>query len=286
MTSLLVFSLVCMFLLPLYLPAEERESQIGLLSWNLESGGSNASVLTDEITELYEDLGPEIFVFSEVEAVAPQGMFTILTETIGCRSVISELRGNDRLAVLFDPAEFELMKTKEIEEIALISMRPALAVTLLHRNTGKEIIITAVHLARNPEYTRHAQSRALRIWAARKRSTPVFLLGDFNYDIGVDSLIEHGMSGMERDKGFDILTEGDRIRWLKPINPSATQYTDHDGDGKNDNKAMLDCAFVNAPAFEFLPITRVILRAGDFPDTDLTSDHRPLFTEFTIEFSE
>lgn len=286
MTRAACFLLILIFLLLspfVLLFGEEGDGGIGILSWNLESGGSDSSTLTEEIIGLYQDLDPEILVFSEVEAAASRGMLRVLTETLGFQSIISELRGNDRLAVLFNPGVFELVKTMEMKEIALVSMRPALAVTLLHRERGAEIIFTAVHLARNPDYTRYSQSRALRIWATRKRSTPLFLLGDFNYDIDIDSLLEDGMEGMERDRGFDILTEGDRLRWLKPINPSATQYTDSDGDEKNDYNAILDCVFVNPPAFRYLPICRVVLRAGDFPDTDLTSDHRPLFTEFFLD---
>ena len=68
-----------------------------------------------------------------------------------------------------------------------------------------------------------------------------------------------------------------RWRWVQPTPLVDTNWADHDGDGKDDYPdSCLDFAFVGAGAYNRHAKSRVIVREGDFPDDETTSDHRPV----------
>ena len=63
--------------------------------------------------------------------------------------------------------------------------------------------------------------------------------------------------------------------WVQPTEWIDTQWSDRNGkDAYPDS--MLDFAFVSGPAKKWNPKCRVIVREGDFPDNNQTSDLRPI----------
>ena len=65
--------------------------------------------------------------------------------------------------------------------------------------------------------------------------------------------------------------------WVQPQELIDTNWYDPDKDGKdNFPDSMLDFAFVAGAAKDWNPVCKVIVREGDFPDDDTTSDHRPI----------
>ena len=75
---------------------------------------------------------------------------------------------------------------------------------------------------------------------------------------------------------------GDGIwKWVKPVEFIDTNWAGTDGDGRdNYPDSMLDFAFIAGPAKDWNPVCSVVVRDGDFPDDEATSDHRPI--ELTV----
>ncbi len=253
------------------LPAQEGASKAAVVAWNIESGGTTDRVIAARINEIDAEHAVALWALSEVPADAEEELFPKINRIDEYRVCMSELRGNDRLAFLIDDSVFQLLELTELSEIALVTMRPAFAAELLHRRSGTEMLVILVHLARSPNYMRFAQSRALRIWAARKYRRPVFIMGDFNYDWDIESL------GASRDPGFDIVTDDD-FTWAEPVDLIASQFSDADRDGINDYNSILDFVFYNDTASSLSPECRILRFPGDFPDDETSSDHRPLLT--------
>jgi len=184
--------------------------------------------------------------------------------------------------IIYDSERFELIESEELKEIALVTMRPALIGKFKIKNTGKEFFFVANHLARNPDYLRYAQSRAIRMWANKNKNSPVIIVGDFNYDWDV----EDGKSN--HDKGYDILLkEGQsgeqKLFWIKPEILVRTQCSvTEEGTGCKYN-SVLDFIFVNSEAEKWEGTSIIIKTEGDFPYDDETSDHRPVKGIFNID---
>ena len=80
------------------------------------------------------------------------------------------------------------------------------------------------------------------------------------------------------------MIEGDVWQWLKP-NPlidtnwsDDRRVTDHRVDRYPDS--ILDFIFVANQAKDWKGKSTVVVRDGDFPDNDQTSDHRPIIADF------
>lgn len=144
---------------------------------------------------------------------------------------------------------------------------------LRDRASGSEFIVMTNHLARTNSGLRTQQAIGLREWA-RDQSTGVINIGDFNMDFDF-----HTRKGNE---AFVEMLQDNVWHWVKPIEFIDTNWADSDGDG-NDNypDSMLDFAFVAGPAKDWQPVCRVIVRDGDFPDDESTSDHRPIELRLT-----
>jgi endonuclease/exonuclease/phosphatase family metal-dependent hydrolase len=270
-TPALLFLLVLFFIISVLLSAQEGRTEAAVLSWNIESGGTEEASIAARMNEIAAVYDVALWALSEVPADAARELFPKLERIDDYTVYMSELRGNDRLAFLIDNSVFQLLELTELREVALVTMRPAFAAELLHRPSGREILIILVHLARSPNYMRYAQSRALRIWAARKYRRPVFIVGDFNYDWDIDS------RGASRDPGFDILTDDD-FMWAEPAELVASQFSDGNRDGSNDYNSILDFVFYNEAAAALSPESRILQFSGDFPDDETSSDHRPVLT--------
>lgn len=100
-------------------------------------------------------------------------------------------------------------------------------------------------------------------------------LGDLNLDYRID--MDKG------NDGYDELFKDNIAQWIKPSNPIDTNWSDRNRDDKDDYpKTILDFAFVANEAKNWGGSSKIIQRDGDFPDTNETSDHRPIQLELTI----
>jgi hypothetical protein len=188
------------------------------------------------------------------------------------RSVSGKSGGDDSLQINYDADRLKLLETKEPAEVAGITFNPGNVpsplICLFEDNVASQrFYAVLVHQARNNETLRNNQSRALREWA-RDQPIAVIAMGDFNYDF--DYRTEKG------NAAFDELRKDNILNWVKPESYVDTCWTDPNKDGVNDYpSSILDGFFVGGPAKDWEPKSRIIVRPGDFPDDETTSDHRP-----------
>lgn len=260
--------LLLILLLALYLQSFASE-QIEIVAWNVESGGSSIQKISERIGDFQ---GVDIWGLSEVHKDAKDKYIEAAGEGEGSefKGIMSFLRGNDRLMIIYDSERFEL-----IESI----VRPALIGKFKVKNTGKGFFFVVNHLARNPDYMRYAQSRAIRKWTNTKKNFPIIMVG---YDWGV----ENGEGN--QDKGYDILLrEGQngeqKLFWIKPEILNGTQCSVTEDGIACIYNSVLDFIFVNSEARKWEGTSIIIKTEGDLPDDDETSNHRPVKVIFNID---
>ena len=131
------------------------------------------------------------------------------------------------------------------------------------------------HLARGENDLRTDQARALRRWAA-DRTEPVIAAGDFNFD--------YEFSSAKGNPAFDAMLEGDTWQWVKPdplVDSNWSEDRKRLGPGVDSYpNSILDFVFVANAARTWRAEADVIVRPGDFPDDNRTSDHRPIVATF------
>jgi len=142
-------------------------------------------------------------------------------------------------------------------------------VHLKDKVTETEFLVMNNHLARGKAPVRQEQATQLVQWA-RIQLVPVVALGDYNFDYVFETKKGNpALSNMLKDNVW---------QWVKPEEWIDTNWYDNprERDGKDDYPgSMLDFAFVSGPAKVWEKRCRVIVRDGDFPDDESTSDHRP-----------
>lgn len=219
-------------------------------------------VIASQLAEFDHD----VFALSEVTPRA----FDTYREAIGYQAIPGSTGGADRLMILFSD-RFEMLFTDEQDDINNGRHRSPLLVRLRDTVSGKVFQLNVNHLARLDADFREEQANRLREWA-RVQTLPTVSIGDFNFDY---SFITH-----EGNSGFAAMLRDNVWQWVKPEEWIDTNWSDGGrggGDGVDDYPdSMLDFAFVAGPARDWNPVCRNIKRAGDFPDDETTSDHRPI----------
>ncbi|MEM6468066.1 MAG: endonuclease/exonuclease/phosphatase family protein [Planctomycetota bacterium] len=252
-------------------PAPVRISSYRVLAWNVESGGSDAQVITSQLKQMS---GYDLYALSEV---SPRDLETYAAAFEGYDSVTGRTGRADRLQILFDADRFRLIGSEELEEEGGFKLnnghhRSPLVVQLMELETKIAFQLTVNHLARGSAELREEQASGLREWA-RQSSMPTIAIGDFNFDYSFIS-----RSG---NPAFAAMMRDNVWQWVQPEEWIDTNWADggrgRTGDGIDDYPdSMLDFAFVAGPARDWSPVFRVIKRPGDFPDDETTSDHRPI----------
>ena len=160
-------------------------------------------------------------------------------------------------------------------DFGALRARSPLAVKILDKASSKSFWVIVNHLARGEADLRTDQARMLVKWAAA-HPEPIISAGDHNFDFEF-----HTQQGNE---GFKAMIEGEVWQWLKP-NPlidtnwsDDRRVTDHRVDRYPDS--ILDFIFVANQAKDWKGKSTVVVRDGDFPDNDQTSDHRPIIADF------
>lgn len=233
--------------------------------WNIESEGSDPEVIARQLTEMGRY---DIYALTEFLPSAK----TLFEETLGAdfKLIISRSGYRDRLAIAFDTRRFDLIKSFEIEKINYKNRyRSPLVVHLKDKQSETEFFVMNNHLARGREGVRLIQTKQLVAWA-RTQLLPVVALGDYNLD--------YVFATKKGNSGFASMLHDNVWKWVKPVEMIDTNWYDNpeDPDGQDDYPgSMLDFAFVSGPAKAWEATCKIIVRPGDFPDDDKTSDHRP-----------
>jgi endonuclease/exonuclease/phosphatase family metal-dependent hydrolase len=241
---------------------------ISILAWNVESGGSDPNVIAQQLKELGS---PDIVCLSEV---GPNN-FDLFKSALGATYIaINGTTGRaDRLQIIYNSQKFDALQTQELQQYREHTLnngnhRSPLFVRLAMRGTERQFILMVNHLARGNAELRKLQAIGLREWA-RDQNAPLIAIGDFNMDF--DFPTERG------NEAFSEMVRDNIWMWVRPEPLIDTNWADRDNDGIDDYPdSMLDFAFVAGPAKTWSPHCTVIVRPGDFPDDQTTSDHRPI----------
>ena len=257
--------------------AAVAQAPLRLIGWNVESGGSDLATIRNEIAS-FDDI--DLWGLSEVPDQAAAILFENGAEEgedANFEAIIGTTGNSDRLVILYDADRFSLQDAFELSAIQLSSgLRAALVAQLREAATGLEFLFVVNHLARSNTSSRHQQARLLNAWA-QQQSLPVIAVGDYNFDYEVVG----GQS--DHDPGFDLLLADDVFSWLRPEVLVRTQCSADLTAVTEDDctfDSVLDFVFVAAGAQAWAGRSEIVVRPADFPDSDSTSDHRPLYAEF------
>ena len=245
-----------------------NDSSIRILAWNIESDGANIDVIAQQLTELDSY---DIYGFTEV---MPKE-WPAIKESLGDGYVFwySKTGYDDRTAFAISKQRFAVIKKYELGRFEDKSLNPGNyrsphVYELEDKVTGKKFAIMLNHLARGKAEVRQEQAEGLRRWG-RSMNLPVIAIGDYNFDYVFETA--------KGNKAFDLFMADDTFEWVKPEPLIDSNWFDGDRDGVDDYPgSILDFAFVAGEAKTWSPISKVIVRGGDFPDDDQTSDHRPI----------
>jgi hypothetical protein len=183
--------------------------------------------------------------------------------------------GADRLLIIYDTERLQLVSYSELfrqGDIQIVDEawrhRAPLVCQFRDMVTGAEFVLTLNHLARTDSGLRLRQAKALRQWA-EVQTVPIIAIGDYNFD--------YSFVTQTGNEAFTEFLDGGTWTWVKPDPLVDTNWADHDGDGSDDYPdSMLDFVFLAGAVQDWPAECDVVVRDGDFPDDQSTSDHRPV----------
>ncbi|MEN6337865.1 MAG: hypothetical protein ABFE01_26720 [Phycisphaerales bacterium] len=190
----------------------------------------------------------------------------------GITPVLSPTGGVDRLLILYDPRQFDLVRSFELDwegepwRTPYIFLRPALVAQLRHLASGQEFFFMMNSL--NPDLAAR-QAKKLACWI-REQSLPVIAGGTywFQYNLGSRPLRCDGQAGLS------TLLAGGIVEWVRPEELVKTY------DGSCDT--VEDFIFLANAAGRMQGRSRIVVGPGDFSGRRPTGAHRPVRATFTI----
>lgn len=246
------------------------DAPLTVVSWNTELNGADVTVIAERIAA-FQDV--DLWGLAEInrpnlaptlEAAAAVG------EQADYRSVLSTSGGGDRLLALYDSSRFTLIDSWEIDEINTTgNARAPLVLHLQDQSNEEEFLFMVNHLYRSRNEERYQQARLLNEWAAAQ-TLPVIAVGDYNFDWDIQS--------GQHDLGYDLLTHDNEFTWVKPSTLVTTQCSGW----PCQFNSVLDFVFTAGPAQHWRAEAQIVVAAGDFPDDETTSDHRPVLARFWL----
>lgn len=251
----------------------KQPGQIAMLSWNVESDGSTAESICGTLKELNRGDRYDIVALTEV---LPENLSKFRVALgMHYKYAYSKSGRNDRMEILYNENRFEKIRHFELNELNYSNRyRAPMVLHLQERKTESrpnqiQFMVMVNHLVRGKAELRQKQASALVDWA-REQKQPIFALGDYNFDYVFETA--------KGNPSFTNFMRDNIWRWVAPTEMVDTNWYDDpkSPDGKDDYPgSMLDFAFVAGPAKDWNSICTVIVREGDFPDDENTSDHRP-----------
>jgi hypothetical protein len=246
-------------------------NQFTVVSWNVDSGDADAHMIALRVAQMH---GVDLWGLTEVR----DGRWAGLLQGAAGENhpgqivpIFSPTGGNGRSLILYDAVQFDLLGYFELDWADQpwyrpdMVLRPALIAQLRHRPTGLEFFFVV-----NRFLPQWAAMQAVKIneWAARQ-TIPVIAVGSyyFQYCLGQPFQCD-GQKGLKR-MAYDGV-----FQWIKPENLVKT--FDHEAN------TIEDFVFLSNAVGKLVAESTIIVEPDDFPDTSFTSDHRPLWTTFTV----
>jgi hypothetical protein len=277
-----------------------------LLAWNVESNrpgsppDSDARVIASQLVGLLKapatrgqivalsEVAPaDVHAYRKAVGLGLDGEVDFVTSASG------GFRDADSLLLVVDASRFRIEDAVELHRYAGIAAnfnvddeqspehgtvraRSPLAAKIRDLVTDEWFWLVVVHLARGEDDLRTDQAKMLVAWA-RDQEAPVIAAGDFNFDW--DMYTQRG------NPGFDAMMAGGVWTWVRPDPLRDTNWAASRDNPNRDRfpDSILDFVFVAQGATAWRGESQVIVRPGDFPDDDETSDHRPILATFRPE---
>jgi endonuclease/exonuclease/phosphatase family metal-dependent hydrolase len=257
---------------PRRIEANQQPQELRFVGWNVESGGNDPAVISQQLAEL----GPyDVYGLTEVSPSNTRRYAAAAAIGNSYKSLVTVTGRSDRMMIVYNGDRLKELEHAELEAHDGVRMndvnfghRSPLMVKFRDKHSGIEFLVVLNHLARGIAELRQEQAKALRLWA-EDQELPIIGIGDYNFDF--DFPTYRGNAAFH-----EFLADG-IWRWVQPDELIDTNWSDRDGDGKdNYPHSCLDFTFVAGKAKQWQSQSRVIVRDGDFPDDDKTSDHRPV----------
>lgn len=276
-----------------------------VLAWNVESNRpeqppvSDAATIAGQLTQLMQDSATraQVIALSEVEPKTFHLYVEAVEKGLGHKvdsvtSASGGFRDTDSLMLIVDTERFAIVDTLELHRFAGIAAnfnvveskgddlgelraRSPLAVRIKDLKNQQMYWVVANHLARGEADLRTMQAKMLCLWA-KAQMEPVVAAGDFNFD--------YDFRTKKGNAGFDAMMEGGVWQWLTPDPLIDSNWSEDRSvkDRKVDRypDSILDFILVANGAKSWRGESDVVVREGDFPDNDKTSDHRPIIATF------
>ena len=177
-------------------------------------------------------------------------------------------------ATKFDKIKVEELTKFEDQEFAPGIQSAPLIAQLRLKHSQTEFIVVMNHLTRGSPELRKRQALILVDWA-KQQSLPIVTVGGYNFDYDIPT--------KKGNEAFDAFLSDGTWKWIEPKRLIDTNWADRNRDGKDDYPdSMLDFSFAAGPAKQWGLQSEIIVRDGDFPDTEQTSDQRPIRTTVTV----
>jgi endonuclease/exonuclease/phosphatase family metal-dependent hydrolase len=239
-----------------------------VVSWNVESGGSDDQVIKTRIASFQ---GVDLWGLSEVASPASAGAFELGAEDgedANFERIVGTTGGGDRLAIIFNADRFRRVSSQELTDINEGNHRAPLVAELEEISSGRKFLFMVNHLARGNNALRHRQGRKLNEWV-RTQTLPIVAVGDYNFDwevVGGDQ---------DHDLGYDNMTSGGAWTWVRPATLIKTQCSPN-------FDSVLDFVFVNSAAQGWAGTSQIVVQPNDCDPSPQTSDHRPVVGRFDM----
>jgi endonuclease/exonuclease/phosphatase family metal-dependent hydrolase len=282
-----------------------QAEEFRILAWNVESNRpgseqvSDATVICNELKDMLQSrpTRAQIVALSEVAPETIPSLQQAVADGLGgggvdfVTSASGGFRDADSLLLVVDAARFEIEEAIELHryggiatnfnvmdqaaaDYGAIRARSPLIARVRDRVSDESFWLIVVHLARGEAELRVDQARVLKRWAEDHPGEPIIAAGDFNFDYDF-----HTRRG---NSGFDAMLEDGVWQWLRPDPLVDSNWADDRQNPGHDRypDSILDFVFVAQRAKGWQGDSDVVVRPGDFPDSNRTSDHRPLISTF------
>ncbi len=253
---------------------QDKPFKYRVLHWNIESSGNEPQVIAKQLN----DLGAaDLIALSEVDQ--PQVYVESLSKRFIKRysfllgaSGQFQNRENQRLFLAYNQNRFEAVSHLDMHKYEKLKLNDGahaspFVVNLKDKVTNQEIVVVVCHFSLRNSDLRQTQALALRKWA-KTIAKPVIAIGSFNFDYQIKK--------QTGNTAFDEFTKDGIWKWSKPEKLVDTCWLAGE-DGKDRYPdTIVDFAFTSNFPNDWNSSSKIIVREGDFPDDDQTSDHRPI----------
>jgi endonuclease/exonuclease/phosphatase family metal-dependent hydrolase len=149
--------------------------------------------------------------------------------------------------------------------------RAPLVVEFKLKGSDRRMWFMVNHLQRTDNGYRHCQAEMLNTWV-KTNTVRMIAVGDYNFDWSVAN------NGETHDRGFDLIREGGRFKWIQPEPPIVRTHCGH-------HNSVLDFVFVTGRAREWSAQSRILKKEDSYYENNpkRESDHRPLWAQFDAE---